>query len=125
MNIPNHNYRSGGLFLIIIIIFGLMTYAVPQQPVAPVREVTDEYYGVKVSDPYRYMEDLEDPEVQKWMKGQAEYAQQILGEIPHRDALLKRLKELDGGKAYRISSIIRLKDGTMFYKKNQSRGEYF
>jgi prolyl oligopeptidase len=117
MNMPNHNYQSGVLYQIIVMIFGLLTYAVAQQPVAPVRDVTDEYYGIKVSDPYRYMEDLENPEVQEWIKGQAEYAQQVLGKIPHRDALLKRLEELDGGKSYRIFSIIRLKDGTVFYKK--------
>jgi prolyl oligopeptidase len=32
-------------------------------PVAPVRPVTDEYFGTKVVDPYRYMENLKDPEV--------------------------------------------------------------
>ena len=28
------------------------------QPVAPVRPVTDDYFGTKVVDNYRYMEDL-------------------------------------------------------------------
>jgi hypothetical protein len=38
-------------------------------PVAAVRVVTDEYFGVKVADPYRYMEDLANPEVAAWFKG--------------------------------------------------------
>ncbi|HLJ40518.1 MAG TPA: hypothetical protein VKT50_03420 [Candidatus Acidoferrales bacterium] len=42
-------------------------------PVAPVRPVTDEYYGTKIVDNYRYMENLKDPEVQQWMKAQADY----------------------------------------------------
>src|SRR5207245_1945644 len=42
----------------------------PSPPSAPVRPVTDIYYGTKVTDPYRYMENLADPEVQSWMKGQ-------------------------------------------------------
>jgi prolyl oligopeptidase len=30
-------------------------------PAAPVRPVTNEYFGVEVTDPYRYMENLKDP----------------------------------------------------------------
>ena len=63
------------------------------------------------------MENLEDPEVQGWIKGQAEYAAEVLGKIPGRKALFERLKELDAGKSFRIFSIRRFKDGTIFYKK--------
>ena len=35
-------------------------------PVAPVRDVTDTYFGVSVPDPYRYMEDLKNAEVAAW-----------------------------------------------------------
>ena len=45
----------------------------PSPPSAPVRPVTDIYYGTKVTDPYRYMENLADPEVQSWMKTQNDY----------------------------------------------------
>jgi prolyl oligopeptidase len=34
-----------------------------QPPVAPVRTVTDTYFGTTVADPYRYMENMKDPEV--------------------------------------------------------------
>jgi len=34
------------------------TAAHTRQPVAPVRAVTKEYFGTKVVDPYRYMENL-------------------------------------------------------------------
>lgn len=88
-----------------------------QAPVAKVENVTDEYFGVKVDDPYRYMENLDDPYVQKWIKGQAEYAAEVLSKIPGRQELFERLKELDGGKPFRIFSIRRLADGTLFYLK--------
>ena len=57
----------------------------------------DEYFGVKVDDPYRYMENMDDPEVQAWFKGQAEYAAQVLDNIPGRNAIYQRLKQLDAG----------------------------
>ena len=86
-------------------------------PVAPVRSVVDDFYGTKITDHYRYMEDLKDPEVQRWIKGQADYASSVLESIPGRDALLARLKELDSGAPYQVFSIHRRADGTMFYLK--------
>ncbi len=67
----------------------------PGPPVAPVKEVVDDYFGTKVSDPYRYMENLKDPEVAAWFKGQNEYTRSVLGKIPGRAKLLARIRELD------------------------------
>jgi len=64
-------------------------------PVAPVRPVTDDYYGTKIVDNYRYMENLKDPEVQEWFKNQNEYARAALASIPGRDTLLARIRALD------------------------------
>ncbi len=64
-------------------------------PVAPVREIVDDYFGTKVSDPYRYMENLKDPEVEAWFKGQNEYTRATLAKIPGRAKLLARIRELD------------------------------
>ncbi len=62
-------------------------------PVAPVRPVTDDYFGTKVVDPYRYMENLKDPKVAAWFKGQNAYTRAVLAKIPGRDALLARIRE--------------------------------
>jgi prolyl oligopeptidase len=64
-------------------------------PVAPVRPVVEDYYGTKVSDPYRYMENLKDPEVEAWFKGQNAYTRAVLDKIPGRAKLLARIRELD------------------------------
>ena len=64
-------------------------------PRAPVRSVTDDYYGTKVADPYRYMENLNDPEVQSWMKAQNDYTRAALAAISGREQLLTRIRELD------------------------------
>ena len=91
-------------------------------PTAKVENVIDEYYGIKVEDPYRYMENLEGTEVQSWIKGQADYAAEVLGKISGRTTIFERLKELDAGKPFTTFSITRLEDGTIFYKK-RSTGE--
>jgi prolyl oligopeptidase len=65
------------------------------QPVAPVRPVTDTYFGTPVVDPYRWMENLKSPEVQSWMKAQNDYTRDYLSHLPGRDALIKRVLALD------------------------------
>ncbi len=69
--------------------------SLPSPPVALVRPVTDDYFGTKVIDPYRYMENLKDPEVQAWFKGQDDYTRAVLARIPGRQQLLERIKQLD------------------------------
>ena len=66
-----------------------------QPPVAPIRPVTDSYFGTEVVDNYRYMENLADPEVQAWMKAQAAYTRATLDRLPGRAALLQRIHALD------------------------------
>src|SRR5439155_17513535 len=48
-------------------------------PMAPVRNVQDSHFGTVVDDPYRYFENVKDPEVAAWMKAQADHAQRVLG----------------------------------------------
>jgi prolyl oligopeptidase len=64
-------------------------------PVAPVRPVTDTYFGTEVVDNYRYMENLDDPQVQAWMKAQSDYTNALLDRLPGRAALLARIHALN------------------------------
>jgi prolyl oligopeptidase len=65
------------------------------QPIAPVRPVTDTYFGTPVIDPYRWMEDLKSPEVKGWMKAQNDYTRDFLSHLAGREALIKRIESLD------------------------------
>ncbi len=67
----------------------------PTQPVAPVRPVTDIYFGKSVLDNYRWMENLPSPEVQSWMKEQNTFTRDYLAKLPERDELIKRVEALD------------------------------
>jgi len=114
-------YRNANLLAIVLFFSVLSIFynqGCSQAPsIARIDNVIDEYYGVKVDDPYRYMENLADPEVQMWIRSQAEHTAEVLSNIPDRDDILARLNELDAGKPFDIWSINRLQDGTLFYKK--------
>ena len=86
-------------------------------PAAPVRVVTDEYFGVKVADPYRYMEDLKNPEVEAWFKAQNDYTRSVLARILGRDALMSRIKALDETAPARVTDVRRLPGDRYFYQK--------
>ena len=76
-----------------------------KQPVAPVRPVTDDYFGAKVVDNYRWMENLKDPEMQRWMKSQADYTRQMLDSLPGYPALLKGIDELNSSEPAQVSGV--------------------
>ena len=51
-------------------------------PTAPVEVVTDDYYGTKVDDPYRWMESGKDPRWMPWLKAQADHTAAALAKLP-------------------------------------------
>ncbi len=89
-------------------------------PVAPVRPVVDDYYGNKIAAPYRYMENLKDPEAQSWMKAQNDYTRAVLATIPGREKLLARIAELNQSAPALVSSVHRLQGDLHFYLKLRS-----
>lgn len=86
-------------------------------PVAPIHPVTNEYYGVTITDPYRYIENLKDPEVEAWFKKQNAYTRGVLGKIPGRGALLARIRELDQSTPSKVSDVNLFPSGRYFYRK--------
>ncbi|MEW4487037.1 prolyl oligopeptidase family serine peptidase [Thalassoglobus sp. JC818] len=56
----------------------------------------DEYFGVRVHDPYRWLEDdvRESEDVAEWVKAENEYTQDFLKTIPERSEINARLTEL-------------------------------
>src|ERR1700757_3356410 len=86
-------------------------------PSAPVRPITDIYYGTRITDPYRYMENLQDPEVQLWIKAQNDYTRAVLASLPGRQRLLKRIVELDESTSADVGSMRRLPGDLYLYTK--------
>ena len=72
---------------------------------APIRPVADDYFGTKIIDNYRWMENVRDPEVQRWMKSQAAYTRALLDALPGYPALLKRIGELSSSQPAEVASV--------------------
>ncbi len=70
--------------LIGCLIFISAVAAQNQLPKAEVRNVEDEYFGTKIIDPYRWMENDKSPEFVGFLKSQADYARTTLDKLPLR-----------------------------------------
>lgn len=54
-------------------------------------EQVDDYFGVQVADPYRWLEDLDGEETAAWVAAQNAVAEPFLAALPGREAIEKRL----------------------------------
>ena len=90
-------------------------------PVAPVRSVTDTYFGQQVEDPYRYLEDQKSPEVVALMRGQADYTRAVLDSIPGREAFAADMSRYMNAEEAAITDV-RVAGPYLFYRKRK-RGE--
>src|SRR5262245_22859675 len=63
-------------------------------PVARKGEQVDDYHGVKVADPYRWLEDLDSEETRKWVEDENKLTFSYLAEIPARNTIKDRLTKL-------------------------------
>ncbi|HEY6351445.1 MAG TPA: prolyl oligopeptidase family serine peptidase [Candidatus Angelobacter sp.] len=63
-------------------------------PKAEINVVVDDYHGRKVSDPYRWLEDSQSPQTQRFVEEQNAYTQHVLNSIPGKDKLRARLEQL-------------------------------
>jgi prolyl oligopeptidase len=76
--------------------------------------VTETIHGAKVVDEYRWLEDGESTETRDWIKAQNQYTDEIIGSLPGRDELSRRITEL-----MRIDhfGMPRVRNGRYFFHK--------
>ncbi len=84
-------------------------------PPLPIQNVQDVHWGTKVDDPYRFLEQVKDPAVLTWMRGQADAADAILNRLPGRQTIFNTLKEKDAVGGTVVSSIHRTAGNRWFY----------
>lgn len=102
------------LWVCMVAILGVAASAA-ELPVAPERPVTDSYFGQSVVDPYRYFEDVKQPEVAAWMKAHNDHAHAVLQALPQRPAFRGRLEALESSGSDAITRVQRRGDGSLFY----------
>ena len=83
-------------------------------PATPQRMVQDIYHGTVLSDPYRWLENVESSEVQAWMHAQAAYSRSVLDRIGGRSALLERMLEVENGAPARVARVRVVANGNVF-----------
>ena len=103
-------------FLIILCMY--IAYSCKQEtikhnpyPQTAKEDVTDDYFGIKVADPYRWLEDDHSQETAAWVKAQNEVTEDYLSQIPYRNQIRERLTEIWNYPRYSTP----LKEGGYYY----------
>jgi len=75
----------------------------------------DTYHGIRVPDPYQWLEDQNSPETAAWVAAQNEVTYAYLETLPARDSLRERLTELWN---YPKLGLPRREGGQLFHRRN-------
>ena len=88
-----------------------LSYPQTQQKV-----VEDDYFGTKVSDPYRWLEDDQSPETENWVKAQNEVTFGYLHSIPYRNQIKAQAQKLWNHE--QLTAPFDIGEDTYYYKNN-------
>jgi prolyl oligopeptidase len=78
-------------------------------------EQVDDYHGVKVSDPYRWLEDVDSEHTRAWVTAQNQVTSEYLAAIPDREPIRRRLTELWNYERYGVPT---QHGGRYFFNRN-------
>jgi prolyl oligopeptidase len=68
--------------------------AIPPAPRTPRENIVDDIHGVRIADPYRWLEDDTSERVGEWTDRQNARTRAVLDRLPQRAGLARRLREL-------------------------------
>lgn len=68
-------------------------------------DLRENFHGVEVADPYRWLEDTALPETQEWVREQDQLARKVLSALPFRDALYREFLSLAGQDTVPLPSL--------------------
>src|SRR5438477_126963 len=84
------------LFIVspLAVLFAVDSQPTFKYPLAPTSNQVDDYFGTKVADPYRPLENPDAPESRTWIEAENKITFDFLKTIPERDGIRKRLTEV-------------------------------
>ena len=84
------------LFIVspLTVLFAVDSQPTFKYPLAPTSNQVDDYFGTKVPDPYRPLENPDSPESRKWIEAEDKITFDFLKTISQRDGIKKRLTEV-------------------------------
>ncbi len=85
-------------------------------PITNKVDTVDNYFGVEVADPYRWLEDDNSEETGQWVKDQNEVTNSFLAQIPYREEIEARYTELFNYP--KLSSPRQVGDYYFYYKNS-------
>ncbi|MBQ4205379.1 MAG: S9 family peptidase, partial [Bacteroidales bacterium] len=101
-------------------------YKIKEYPVAERDEtVVDDYFGTKVADPYRWLENDTSAATLAWVEAERALTDEYLSHIPLRETLKNRLTEIADYEKYGVPS---KRFGKYFFSKNdglQNQSVYY
>ncbi len=106
-----------GVVLIMGLFFGLSGVSSEDwsYPKSRKEDQVDDYHGIKVKDPYRYLEELDSFETKQWVHAQNALTSKYLDQIPEKEKIRKRLESLWDYERY---GIFLKREGRYFFTKN-------
>ena len=93
-----------------------------QYPKAAKDGTVDEYFGEKVSDPFRWLENDTSAQTAAWVEAENKVTNAYLQKIPFREKLLKRLTELSSYE--RIGAPFKQNGKWYFYRNDGLQNQY-
>lgn len=86
---------------------------ISKPPASPTQQAASTLHGMTVNDPYRWLENPQDPAVQAWIKAQNAHTDTLLAAMPDGKAMNARVQQLAITSTTRSSPL--LAGGTLFY----------
>jgi prolyl oligopeptidase len=93
-----------------------------EYPVTKKGDVVDDYFGTKVPDPYRWLENDTSKETAAWVKAENIVTFEYLGTIPYREEIKERLQKMWNYEKY--TAPVREGDYTYFSKNDGLQNQF-
>ncbi len=88
-------------------------------PVPPKGAVVETYFGIEIKDDYRNLENVEDPEVKKWLKSESEHADKYLNRLPGVDYLTQKMMDYISRDSVILGGRFFVENDAFFYMKKE------